>query len=157
MGLGRRGQWMVPGRVPQPLGWRAGFPFGERGPLEPRELRFSPAISGAWWGGLGGRERGSRRCWRESSATRFRNQLGLNPPSSVRVWPSEPSRSWSCACRGRHGPGRRTIYQLPGPRTSRLYSSAIALAIPLGMDIDIFASSFWDGVSLNPTQNLYSF
>ena len=93
----------------------------------------------------------------ESSATRFRNQLGLNPPSSVRVWPSEPSRSWSCACRGRHGPGRRTIYQLPGPGTSRLYSSAIALAIPLGMDIDIVASSFWDGVSLNPTQNLYSF
>ena len=23
-----------------------GFPFGERGPLEPRELRFNPAISG---------------------------------------------------------------------------------------------------------------
>ncbi len=40
-----------------------GFPFGERGPLEPRELRFTPAISGAWRGDLAGRERGSRKCW----------------------------------------------------------------------------------------------
>ena len=36
-----------------------GFPFGERGPLEPRELRFKPAISGVWRGALGG----PRGCW----------------------------------------------------------------------------------------------
>ena len=40
-----------------------GFPFGERGPLEPRELRFNPAISGAWRGALAVRERGPRGCW----------------------------------------------------------------------------------------------
>ena len=33
------------------------------GPLEPRELRISPAISGGWRGDLAGRERGSRGCW----------------------------------------------------------------------------------------------
>ena len=61
--------------------------------------------------GLGGTEAGCRAPWRragESSATRFRDQLGLNPPSSVKVRPSEPSRSWSSACRGRYGPGRGT-------------------------------------------------
>ena len=45
------------------LAGRGGFPFGGRGPLEPRELRFNPAISGVWRGALAGRERGPRGCW----------------------------------------------------------------------------------------------